>query len=175
MDHEHKIQTRRSCFTAKGPTGNIERLSARYGRACIARPVPRLHHPMISQRCQKQMKNVTMSVFGMLNWFYKWNPKAKPLCTGKPMPRQSQSLTIGGIKGFQSQINGPPDRNPKRLCPTSHSFDMLRQRQLRLRNPLRRDWRSFRLHPRTTLALQVEHTPAQQAKGASILLLQCRL
>ena len=46
----------------------------------------------------KRIKNVTMSVFGMLNWFYKWNPKANRSARVS-YSKTVASLTLVGVKG----------------------------------------------------------------------------
>ena len=65
----------------------------------VARVLVDIAPPHVSQE-EKQIKNITMSVFGMLNWFYIWNPKANRSVRAAYGDTVA-ALTLGGIKGFQ--------------------------------------------------------------------------
>ena len=98
MDHEHKIQTEGLALLPKAQ----QEILKGYQRdmvELVSRVLAEIAPPQISKDA-RQMKNVTMSVFGMLNWFYKWNPKASRSARAS-YAETVASLTIGGIKGYK--------------------------------------------------------------------------
>lgn len=96
MDHEHKIQIEGLALLPKAQ----QEILKGYQRdmvELVSRVLAEIAPPRISNDA-RHIKNVTMSVFGMLNWFYKWNPKASRISRAN-YAETVASLTLGGIKG----------------------------------------------------------------------------
>lgn len=93
MDSEHRIQTEGLPLLS----GEQQRVLKGYQRdmvevvrAVLARAVP---------DCDPaRLRSVTMSVFGMLNWFFMWNPRAT---RGERVAYAATvaDLTMGGVQG----------------------------------------------------------------------------
>lgn len=99
MDHEHKIQTEGLALLPK----TQQEILKGYQRdmvELVSHVLAEIAPPQISKDA-KQIKSVTMSVFGMLNWFYKWNPKASRIARAS-YAKTVASLTLGGIKGYKA-------------------------------------------------------------------------
>lgn len=99
MDHEHRIQTEGLALLPKSQ----QEILKGYQRdlvAVVSRILTEITPPQISKDA-RQIKNITMSVFGMLNWFYKWNPKASRSAR-ESYAKTVASLTLGGIKGHKT-------------------------------------------------------------------------
>ena len=99
MDNEHQIQTEGLALL---PKVQQEILNG-YQRdmvELVLRVLAEIAPPQIA-RDAKQIKNVTMSVFGMLNWFYKWNPKANRSAR-VGYSETVASLTLFGVKGYKA-------------------------------------------------------------------------
>ena len=99
MDHEHKIQTEGLPLLPKAQ----QEILKGYQRdivELVSRVLGDIAPRHLSQN-EKQIKNITMSVFGMLNWFYKWNPRANRSARAAYGDTVA-ALTLGGIKGFHA-------------------------------------------------------------------------
>ena len=74
MDHEHKIQTEGLPLLPN----DLQDVLKGYQRKMVAQMsdvLDRLSHGKLGEEPGK-LRDVTMSVFGMLNWYYMWQPKA---------------------------------------------------------------------------------------------------
>ena len=97
MDHEHKIQIEGLALLPKAQ----QEILKGYQRdmvELVSRVLAEIAPPRISNDA-RHIKNVTMSVFGMLNWFYKWNPKANRSAR-VGYSETVASLTLVGVKGY---------------------------------------------------------------------------
>ncbi|TNJ44833.1 TetR/AcrR family transcriptional regulator [Phaeobacter sp. B1627] len=96
-DHEHKVQL--NAMSAL-PDGQQEQLRA-YQRDMVhcLMGVIRDAAPERMQKDRQTLRSVTMSVFGMLNWHYMWNPGAD-IPARKDYARIVTALTLDGVAGL---------------------------------------------------------------------------
>ena len=104
MDNEHKIQTEGILLL---PPGQQQILRA-YQRDMVARVSETLKAcaPETLGQDKVLCREVTMSVFGMLNWFYMWSPKATK-DQRIAYARTIADLTLGGIRSASMAQPGP--------------------------------------------------------------------
>lgn len=74
MDHQHKLQNEGLPLLP----GKQQTILKNYQKEMVevVRTILLEGFPKELGKDKTQLKNVTMSVFGMLNWFYMWHPKA---------------------------------------------------------------------------------------------------
>ena len=95
MDDEHKIQTEGIPLLPE----DQQTVLKGYQRDMVHHAETFLSAANKSLQSNPQTRRAaTMSVFGMLNWFYKWNPKASRISRAN-YAETVASLTLGGIKG----------------------------------------------------------------------------
>lgn len=97
MDHEHKIQTEGIPML---PTDQ-QRILKGYQREMVTQMSDILAAiaPDVFARDAARLRAATMSVFGMLNWFYMWNPGADHAAREEYAALVAQ-MTLQGVKGL---------------------------------------------------------------------------
>ena len=97
MDHEHKIQTEGIPLL---PPEQQEVLKS-YQREMVAQMSNVLAEiaPEVFDGDRTKLRSATMSVFGMLNWFYMWNGGADRAAR-QDYARLVARMTVHGIKGI---------------------------------------------------------------------------
>lgn len=97
MDNEHKIQT--EGIPLLPPQQQDVLRGYQRDMVNLLSSVLKENAPRVFEGDKAKLRAATMSVFGMLNWFYMWNSKADKLA------RESYSelvakMTLNGIKGL---------------------------------------------------------------------------
>ncbi len=105
MDNEHKIQTEGIPLLRP----ELQQILREYQRDLVLRvsTVLQASAPETLGKDKYKCRHVTMSVFGMLNWFYMWNPsatKAQRLAYAETVAE----LTLTGIKQDESAVSCVP-------------------------------------------------------------------
>lgn len=98
MDHEHKIQTEGLPLL---PLEEQEVLKS-YQREMVEFVSGVLNDasPEYFAQNQARLHDTTMSVFGMVNWFYMWHPNADREAR-IDYAKTVASITLGGVKSFK--------------------------------------------------------------------------
>jgi AcrR family transcriptional regulator len=97
MDHEHQIQTSGMPALQEAQQEILREYQRLLVDAVSAVIKPLL--PLIKQSDAKQLRAVTMSVFGMLNWFYMWRPDASEQ-EREDYAKLVSNLTVGGTRSL---------------------------------------------------------------------------
>lgn len=97
MDHEHKIQTEGIPMLP----ADQQRILKGYQREMVTQMSDILAAiaPDVFGRDAARLRAATMSVFGMLNWFYMWNPGADHAAREEYAALVAQ-MTLQGVKGL---------------------------------------------------------------------------
>lgn len=97
MDHEHKIQTEGIPMLP----ADQQRVLKGYQREMVTQMSDILAAiaPDVFGRDAARLRAATMSVFGMLNWFYMWNPGADHAAREEYAALVAQ-MTLQGVKGL---------------------------------------------------------------------------
>jgi AcrR family transcriptional regulator len=96
-DNEHKVQT----MGLDPLPENEQRILKGYQRELIAflSGIVRDVSPETFANSDEKLRSVTMSIFGMLNWFYMWNTDADHAARAEYADLMSK-LTLSGIEGL---------------------------------------------------------------------------
>ena len=100
MDNEHKIQTEGLTLLSS----QQQTVLKDYQREMVAvmYEVVRGYAPNTFDEQSAKCRQVTMSVFGMLNWFYMWHPKASK-AQRIDYAATIADLTLHGVEGLSTQ------------------------------------------------------------------------
>ena len=104
MDHEHKIQSEGLPLLAHDKQGILKA----YQRDLVntVGSVLTTLAPDTLGRNRSDLRDATMSVFGMINWFYMWNPKADRAARIK-YGASVADLTLNGVR---TSLNAAKDK-----------------------------------------------------------------
>ncbi len=97
MDHEHKIQTEGLPLLSEEKQKTLK--SYQRKMIDVVSDILKKASPDYFLRNKNHLRETTMSVFGMLNWFYMWNPNANKEARIS-YAAMIAKLTLGGIKSF---------------------------------------------------------------------------
>lgn len=97
MDHEHQIQSEGLPLLSKAQ----QTILKGYQREMVSRFSAALLriNPSLSQGEKNRLRATTMSVFGMLNWFYMWHSDANDAAR-HDYAELVTALTLGGVKSL---------------------------------------------------------------------------
>lgn len=100
MDNEHKIQTEGLALLSAQQQSVLKG----YQREMVAvmDEAVRNSAPATFEQCSTKCRQVSMSVFGMLNWFYLWQPNATK-AQRIDYAATIAELTLHGVKGVSIQ------------------------------------------------------------------------
>ncbi|WP_170773565.1 TetR/AcrR family transcriptional regulator [Ruegeria lacuscaerulensis] len=99
MDFEHKIQSEGVSLLPQ----NMQKVLKAYQKDMVAQMSAILNAISDGKLGDNQqlLREVTMSVFGMLNWYYMWQPKATR-ADREGYARTIARLTVAGLPGVQN-------------------------------------------------------------------------
>lgn len=97
MDAEHQIQSEGLPLLPPDQQNTLKG----YQRDMVQALGNILHHcaPAVFEADRERLRDVTMSVFGMLNWYYMWNGRAKKN-EREAYARLVSRLTLNGLSGL---------------------------------------------------------------------------
>ncbi|MCZ4271782.1 TetR/AcrR family transcriptional regulator [Maritalea porphyrae] len=99
-DAEHKLQLE---ATTSLPKANQKTLADMQRRLVVTLSnAINAISPMCFEKHKETLRPVTMSLFGMLNWFYLWYRRGKGM-TRSDYADLATDLLLGGIKGLEKQ------------------------------------------------------------------------
>lgn len=97
MDHQHKIQTEGLPLLPQEQQKVLK--SHQRKMIDVVSQILKNASPDYFASDKNRLRETTMSVFGMLNWFYMWNPRANRKAR-QNYAETIAKITLGGIKGF---------------------------------------------------------------------------
>lgn len=99
MDHEHKIQTEGMPLLQKKQQEILKRHQRKM--VDVVSEILEQTSPDYFSNNKHRLRETTMSVFGMLNWFYKWSPNANKKARAD-YAETVATITLGGVKSFNA-------------------------------------------------------------------------